>query len=283
MNESKVLKEGAAGLLANIVACSATQPFDTIKVRMQISGPSVYSNTLMCSASMIRHEGVLSLFKGLTPPLVTNGLIGSIVFSVHAETIRLLGSSQPVDHFVAGAVAGWVQCIVATPADLVKCRQQSIRSGSMTTLACIQNIVAARGISGLYHGNLAMLVRETTYGVYFASYDSIKYGVSNLLPEGNTAGEDPLWVSTFAGGMAGALCWTAIYPFDVVKSRIQTGSLHIRNPIKAISHVYQTEGFAPFKRGYLVTMVRSFPNNAIVFTVYELCRQWFGFYSNPKP
>ena len=67
-----------------------------------------------------------------------------------------------------------------------------------------------------------------------------------------------------------------IYPLDVVKSRIQAGTLKTTNPFAAIVQVYRAEGFAPFRRGLGVTMLRSAPNNAVVFSVYELSRRWFG-------
>ena len=48
---------------------------------------------------------------------------------VHGEMIRRLESERPWAHFLAGATAGWVQCTVATPTELVKIRLQSAGSG----------------------------------------------------------------------------------------------------------------------------------------------------------
>ena len=98
-----------------------------------------------------------------------------------------------------------------------------------------------------------MMARETAFGVYFATYDTIKKAVGGLLPPPPNAAAQlggggcreppqPLWVSTLAGGLAGSLCWTVIYPFDVVKSRIQVGTVATTNPLKAIAEVYRAEG-----------------------------------------
>ena len=170
-----------------------------------------------------------------------------------------------------------------------------------TTADAARHIIRTQGIRGLYHGNVATMARETLgFATYFATYNSLKTAVSGLFllpprparpapsalvpasPPGSGAGDDlaaptdPLWVSALAGGLAGSMCWTIIYPFDVVKSRIQAGTLKTTNPLAAIAQVYRAEGFVPFRRGLGVTMLRSFPNNAIVFSTYELCRRWFG-------
>lgn len=299
------VKEAAAGWISGVTGTAISHPMDTVKVRLQMDGKR-YPNAMNCAVQMVKGEGPRSLFKGLTPPLMVQGVIGSMVFSIHGDMIRRLGSERPWAHFVAGATAGWVQCIVATPTELVKVRLQSAGSGvagalaQTTTVGATRHILRTQGIRGLYHGNVATMARETAFGVYFATYNGVKTAVSGLLPpqpaaaavaarsvptgseervdlaapaDGDT---DPLWVSSLAGGLAGSMCWATIYPLDVVKSRIQAGTLKTTNPFAAIVQVYRAEGFAPFRRGLGVTMLRSAPNNAVVFSVYELSRRWFG-------
>ena len=44
--------------------------FDTIKVRLQTSEKAQFKGPLDCLLQTVRHEGVLGLYKGATPPLV---------------------------------------------------------------------------------------------------------------------------------------------------------------------------------------------------------------------
>lgn len=42
-------------------------PFDTIKIRMQVSPPGTYAGPLECLKRTIRHEGPRALYKGEPP------------------------------------------------------------------------------------------------------------------------------------------------------------------------------------------------------------------------
>jgi solute carrier family 25 2-oxodicarboxylate transporter 21 len=52
------------------------QPIDVVKTRFQIQGvtsdPSRYTSILDCITRMIRNEGLLSLYKGILPPVVAD-------------------------------------------------------------------------------------------------------------------------------------------------------------------------------------------------------------------
>src|ERR1700760_4607702 len=73
--------DAAAGVLAGIIAKSATYPLDTIRKRLQVQGPSrklyVHGNIPEYTGGVIRtfttiitKEGVRSLYRGLTVALV---------------------------------------------------------------------------------------------------------------------------------------------------------------------------------------------------------------------
>lgn len=65
---------------------------------------------------------------------------------------------------LAGAWAGLLNCIVVTPVELIKCRQQMEGMGSKTktssSWAMMRQIVQREGFSGLYRGNLITIFRE---------------------------------------------------------------------------------------------------------------------------
>merc|ERR1712039_361388 len=88
--------------------------------------------------------------------------------------------------------------------------------------------VHTHGIRGLYHGWWATLFREVPGGaIYFACYDYTKH---KLMKNSTNQEVMPSWVaSSLAGGISGCMTWAMVYPFDVIKTRIQTSDIII-NP-----------------------------------------------------
>lgn len=74
-------------------------------------------------------------------------------------------------------------------------------------------LIKEQGLGSLYRGTPATLIRDTpSMGLYFASYEGIKGWMKTQWGFSKEAS------SCWAGGLAGALSWGVIYPFDVVKS-----------------------------------------------------------------
>ncbi|KAL9182761.1 hypothetical protein ACHAXT_004040 [Thalassiosira profunda] len=199
-------------------------------------------------------------------------------------TDTTLGSSanasgnQTLKVFTCGAVAGTVQAFVICPMEHIKCRLQ-VQSTYKGPIDCCTSIIKHHGLfRGLYRGMFVTLWRETpAFGMYFATYDTIKMRVENLLEEKD--GKHPIpshahaWAaSALAGGISGAWTWAIIYPFDVIKSRIQTSPLerHLQKGMVTVaSDIVREHGWRHMFRGLGVTLCRAFPVNAIIFPVYE--------------
>lgn len=83
------------------------------------------------------------------------------------------------------------------------------------------------------------------------------------------------WISSaLAGGTTGALTWAMVYPFDVIKTQIQTMPLDPDDPSKrkiaAVTRsLIEKYGWQKLFRGLTVTCLRAFPVNGIIFPVYE--------------
>lgn len=144
---------------------------------------------------------------------------------------------------------------------------------------CGLSIIRNHGLfRGLFRGMGVTLWRETpAFGMYFATYDTIKARVENLLEDKDDHHPIPThahaWAaSALAGGISGAWTWAIIYPFDVIKSRIQTAPLdrHLQKGMWTVAReLVQENGWRFMFRGLGVTLVRAFPVNAIIFPVYE--------------
>jgi len=180
--------------------------------------------------------------------------------------------------FSCGSGAGALQAFVICPMEHVKCRLQ-VSSAYKGPVDAAVSIVRQYGVTrGLFRGMGVTLWRETpAFGLYFATYDTIKDRVESFLREQEESHPIPAhlhaWsASALAGGLSGALTWFVVYPFDVIKSRIQTSPLERnlqRSMLTTVSDIIREHGAGHMFRGLGVTLVRAFPVNAIIFPVYE--------------
>ncbi|KAF9397866.1 hypothetical protein BGX21_008419 [Mortierella sp. AD011] len=241
------------GYISGVAGLIIGSPLDVLKVRLQAQGDSGVSRSIHSNknslTTMVQNEGIRSLFKGITSPIVGLAGLNSILFASYSASMRLLetisptptspsygDTYQPLSHvFAAGFVAGVACFLVSTPTELVKCRAQVIASrldpnSSAAAQKAIlsesgswrvaKDVVKRFGLKGLYQGGWVTILRDAPgYGVYFLSYEGLKRALD--IPPGETGGINT-WKLLFAGGLAGTLSWASIYPLDVIKTRLQT-------------------------------------------------------------
>mmetsp|Transcript_19928 Transcript_19928/g.28215 ORF Transcript_19928/g.28215 Transcript_19928/m.28215 type:complete len:383 (-) Transcript_19928:503-1651(-) len=200
--------------------------------------------------------------------------------------------------FVCGSFAGLVQCFLICPMEHVKCRIQvqhgkgcadNVYSGPAQAT---KRIIQDHGISGLYRGWWCTFWREVpAFGLYFSVYDYLKDRTNTLLAEMASGGSSSTlatnnvqdaafphhhhtWLaSAIAGGFSGAATWLVVYPFDVLKTRIQTADMttpsHKLKMWNVGRSIVAKHGWKHLFRGMSITLLRAFPTNALIFPVYE--------------
>ena len=176
--------------------------------------------------------------------------------------------------WTAGATAGLTTWLISAPTELIKCQTQLQEDRSSWRVA--RDVWKDRGIRGLYHGGTITSIRDAVgYGFYFWSYE---FGKSSL---GYVEEEDGAALKVFiAGGIAGVVTWTSIYPLDVIKTKIQSpGITHVageqtslvnhseRGAWSIVKTSYRQEGLGIFFRGLGVCNVRAFIVNAVQVSV----------------
>ena len=103
----------------------------------------------------------------------------------------------------------------------------------------------------IYKGFGITSIRESLGGgIYFYSYYKMKNneyikGEMNIL---------------LSGGIAGSLSWLLTYPFDVIKTRIQSGEC---------SSIVKSFKMGNLFKGLRICLLRSFIVNSIGFFIYE--------------
>jgi len=117
--EVSTLHDLVAGGMAGTVSVFVGHPFDTIKVRCQ-SGAGL-------SSLKLNIMSMLSLFRGMGPPLVSAGAVNALVFSAYGWSSRVWDSAFETSdntgakQFVCGAFLGLLQTFILCPTGHVKC------------------------------------------------------------------------------------------------------------------------------------------------------------------
>lgn len=126
----------------------------------------------------------------------------------------------------------------------------------------VRQLYKEGGIRSVFRGSAATLARDGPgSAAYFATYEYLKRQLSPKDEHGNL-GSLSLPAICVAGGAAGVAMWTAVFPVDTVKSRLQTAEQP--TTIGAtIRDVYSRGGYKAFFPGFGPAMLRAVPANAV--------------------
>ncbi|XP_017266914.1 solute carrier family 25 member 45 isoform X2 [Kryptolebias marmoratus] len=267
--------EFIAGSISGAVGLAVGHPLDTVKVRLQAQ--SVYKGIIHCVSKTYSREGVHGFFKGMSFPVLTTGVLNSIIFGAYSNGLLYLAQSEggqrrpPSDAhvFAAGCFSGLMQVMVCAPIDLVKVRLQGQTSADRYRgpVHCVAVILREDGLRGLFRGAMAVALRDIPcYGFYFLPYEVIRRALTE------TGAQPGTFAILMAGGVAGMASWAIATPMDVVKARLQmsgAGGRRYDGLLHCIRVSVREEGVPVLFKGLLLNSVRAFPVNAITFLSYE--------------
>ncbi|KAJ3182461.1 hypothetical protein HDU85_002558 [Gaertneriomyces sp. JEL0708] len=297
------------GSAAGMVGMLFQFPFDTVKVRLQSQPLSsdgrgaLFRGPIDCFKQGIRKDGFMSLYKGLSAPLIGSMIENSALFVAfnHIQNIiRRASNRDPSESLtlpelaLSGFLSGAFVSFILTPVELVKCKLQvqdvlyAPTSQSPATarsfqgpISVLSQVIRQHGLRGLYQGHMGTFLREAGGGAaWFGSYEylcrkfltqSQKYGDRNL-----TKDDLSTWQIMTAGALAGMCYNGALFPADSIKSRQQTTEGN-SSFTQVARKLYQAEGIKGFYRGCGMTVLRSAPTSALIFATYELMSRHFSF------
>lgn len=278
-------KHLTAGTIAGVVAKSFEYPFDTIKVRVQ-ARPDLYSGYVDCVKKMMGAEGISGFYRGVMAPVIGAGAENAVCFfgfSLGLKAVAAVTNYQgdievntPLSATVAaGMISGVAVSHVLTPVELLKCTMQvehlkpKAERQYHGVIDVATQMIRKEGFSSLFKGHTATLLREIPgNGAWFLCYN---LALRAQLPAGATKEDLPGWRIALAGGCGGVMYWTAFFPADVVKTRMQLEPEFLKNGfIRGFQHQYRHYGLRKgLYAGWSITAARAFPSNAIIFFTYE--------------
>lgn len=319
MHLNAIFRNGACLLRRQILV---GHPFDTVKVKLQsMKAPSPgmppqYSGAMDVVRQVMRTEGMRGLYAGIQAPLPFVAVFNATLFAANGTMRRVIGRGRSENELsiaevgLAGLGAGAAVSFVACPTELVKCRLQAQPGVFAGAIDCTRQVWASRGLSGLYLGMRATMLREMSgNSLYFMTYTGM---LRTMTPEGGSIADLTAPQLMFAGGLAGIgtsqfsvsyclqsfftsltsfMCltlsvfcyisafWAPCYPLDLLKTLIQTDSEvkpRYSGIIDCFRQTVSRGGVGAVYKGIGPCLARAFPANAVTFLAYEWTKKQLG-------
>ncbi|KAF4123275.1 solute carrier family 25, member 34/35 [Geosmithia morbida] len=278
------------GGLAACGAVTATHPFETVKIRMQLQGelqlkgnqPLHYRGPLHGVGVILRHEGVRAIYRGLgcayVYQMVLNGCRLGFYEPMRGRMSRLFYGTEKVQslpiNMFCGAGSGIIGAAAGSPFFLVKTRLQSF-SASLpvgtqhqyrNAVDGLLQIYRGEGIRGLYRGVGAAMIR-TGFGssVQLPTYFFAK---RRLMRHAGMEEGPALHLSSSA--ISGFVVCCFMHPPDTIMSRMynQTGNLY-KGVFDCFAKTIRTEGVLAIYKGFLPHLARILPHTVLTLSLAE--------------
>ncbi|XP_062553420.1 mitochondrial adenyl nucleotide antiporter SLC25A25 isoform X2 [Armigeres subalbatus] len=183
-------------------------------------------------------------------------------------------------HLAAGGFAGAVSRTCTAPLDRLKVFLQ-VQSTKQRISDCLQYMLKEGGVRSLWRGNFINVLKiAPESAIKFAAYEQVK-----RLIRGNDKRQLSIYERFLAGACAGGVSQTAIYPLEVLKTRLalrKTGQYS--SILDAATKIYRREGLRSFYRGYIPNMLGIIPYAGIDLAVYEtLKKKYLSHHETEQP
>ncbi|XP_062308423.1 mitochondrial adenyl nucleotide antiporter SLC25A24 [Osmerus eperlanus] len=178
----------------------------------------------------------------------------------------------------AGAMAGAVSRTGTAPLDRMKVFMQvhSSKSNKISLVGGFKQMIKEGGIASMWRGNgvnVLKIAPETA--IKFMAYEQYKKLLSS------DGGKIQTHERFMAGSLAGATAQTAIYPMEVMKTRLtlrKTGQYS--GMFDCAKKILKKEGVKAFYKGYIPNILGIIPYAGIDLAVYEsLKNAWLSRYA----
>ncbi|CAO3680859.1 unnamed protein product [Rhizopus microsporus] len=202
------LSGGFGGMAAVLVG----QPFDLVKVRLQTS-EGVYKNTFDCFKQIIKKDGVLGLYRGMSAPLASITPIFAVSFWSYDLGKKICYAARSdksstdthltlAETTFAGAFSAFPTTLFMAPSERVKVLMQIQGQGGEAKykgpVDVVRQLYKEGGIRSIFRGTGATLLRDSPgSAAYFVAYELVK---KQLTPAGSRPEDLSFGAVLFAGG-----------------------------------------------------------------------------------
>jgi solute carrier family 25 oxoglutarate transporter 11 len=273
------LRPYIAGGSGAIFSSICIHPIDLVKVRLHVANTAVEGRVtgLSIARNVLRNEGVLGLFSGLSAAIARQAVYGTAKIGLHdsfSQSLRRMNNGQPIPFYqktLSAMTAGALAAVIGNPFDLALVRMEadgsapaSERRGYHNALHAIYRIAKEEGIKTLWRGSIPMICRAVAMNTgMLASYDQAK---EMLLPYTGKGMSNNMWASAITS----FICSFTALPFDMMKTKLMhmhvdpvTGEYPYRNLLDCARKTIRSGGFFSLWRGYWTFYARTAPHSMI--------------------
>jgi solute carrier family 25 oxoglutarate transporter 11 len=276
-----VIQPFLCGGLAACIASTVVHPIDLAKVRLQLLPGKVKPSFVTLLTTMIKNEGILSIYSGLSAAYMRQCIYGTARIGLHrsfSDYLSERNQGKPLSFglkVASGMASGSIAVMMGTPCDVALVRMQGDsmkpmgqRRGYKNAVDAVIRVAREEGVSKLYSGLAPNILRGMAMNAgMLACFDQAKEVVCEHFTH-----EDPnkpslktrLIASTVAGFTASAFS----LPFDLLKSRLQDGSAYT-GIVDATVQIVRKEGPFAFYTGFLAYYMRCAPHSMILLLLTD--------------
>ncbi|XP_030079646.1 mitochondrial 2-oxoglutarate/malate carrier protein [Drosophila hydei] len=275
----KYVLGGTAGMLASVIV----QPLDLVKTRMQVagaSGKSEYKSSFDCMAKVLKSEGILAFYNGVSAGLLrqatyTTTRMGVYQMEVEAYQKNYQKSPNVLASMLMGIVAGACGAVVGNPAEVSLIRMmadnrlpEDQRRNYKNVGDAMTRIIREEGVLALWRGCMPTIGRAMIVNmVQLGSYSQFKILFKEYMNEG-------LGLHIVASMCSGLLTTIASMPMDMAKTRIQNmkitdGHREYKGTLDVLATVTRNEGVFSLWKGFTPYLCRLGPHTVFAFVFLE--------------
>ncbi|KAI4149970.1 MAG: hypothetical protein LQ341_001207 [Variospora aurantia] len=256
-------------------AAAVTHPLDLVKVRLQTRSSDGPRGMLKTFIHILRHDGFLGLYSGLSASLLRQLTYSTTRFGVYEElkssTTTATTSPSFPSLIAMASTSGFLGGVAGNPADVLNVRMQHdaalpthARRNYKHAIDGLVRMTREEGWRSLFRGVLPNSMRAVLMTAsQLASYDGFKRLILTHTPL-----EDNLATHFSASFLAGFVATTICSPVDVIKTRVM--SAKESEGLRALLiKVYRVEGVGWMFRGWVPSFVRLGPHTIATFLFLE--------------
>ncbi|CAF1466018.1 unnamed protein product [Adineta ricciae] len=165
---------------------------------------------------------------------------------------------------VAGGASAFITTALYQPLDFLKTQIQEPKDeiSKRSTLSITKYTIREYSILRLWRGLTPSLFRAVPGGaLYFHSL--------NLLKENIPKSQQTVLVNGICGALARCAADLIVFPFTLIKARLESSRYTTMNMLTVSQYVYSTYGLKGFYTGFLPTLARDLPFSGIYYMSYR--------------
>lgn len=277
-----------------MAATCMIQPIDMVKVRIQMQevgkgAGKVNANPISIASKIVREEGVMMLYRGLSAGLLRQLTYGTARLGIFNTMQAKLEDPKTkklsfTNSLAASIVAGGIGALIGTPADAALVRMQADtilpaaeRRGYKNGVDAMIRMAREEGMSGFFSGASPTVYRGLSINIGML----VSYGYYQELLE-PVCGKGTQSNRFTAGALSGWTAATVSLPFDFIKTRLQkqkpdaNGNLPYKSFLDCFRKVAAAEGPLALYNGYVTYVGRITPHIMLTWVFMDNIKdiQW---------